>query len=179
MRLARDIIVERAIARSSFDPWCPLFIICISRFRAIHPSTGREKKEFLIELELGFTIILTVRLTRLFSRSRSSNDSTMDRQFFFFFISLVDSFVDSKINLYRFAVKFERSSKKKKKFPLLGRVMILQTFWDIHCAWLRTTRSSSSCHYHSSPLFFFFFWSFVSIRRIRVSSNHVAFDSWN
>lgn len=172
MRLARDIIVERAIARSSFDPWCPLFIICISRFRAIHPSTGREKKEFLIELELFSAYVLQDYF--------HDRDPRMTRRWivnFFFFISLVDSFVDSKINLYRFAVKFERSSKKKKKFPLLGRVMILQTFWDIHCAWLRTTRSSSSCHCHSSPFFFFF--GHLCLFDVRVSSNHVAFDSWN
>lgn len=123
-------------------------------------------------------IILSIRLTRLFSRSRSSNDSTMDRQFFFFlFHSSIHSsiqksiFIDSQLN--------SSVHQKKKKFPLLGRVMILQTFWDIHCAWLRTTRSSSSCHCHSSPLFFFFFFGHLCLFDVRVSSNHVAFDSWN
>lgn len=61
----------------------------------------------------------------------------MDRQFFFFFY-FIRRFIRRKnrsiIDSY---FKFERSSKKKKKFPLLGRVMILQTFWEsFHCAWV-------------------------------------------
>lgn len=172
MRLARDIIVERAIARSSFDPWCPLFIICISRFRAIHPSTGREKKEFLIELELFSAYVLQDYF--------HDRDPRMTRRWivnFFFFISLVDSFVDSKINLYRFAVKFERSSKKKKSFRCLVELWFCRLFGTF----IVLGYAQLDHRHHAIVILrlFFFFFGHLCLFDVRVSSNHVAFDSWN
>lgn len=127
MRLARDIVVECAIASSSFDPWHPLFIICIFRFRTIHPSTGREKKEFLIELELRFTIM--VFLGTIWFHDRNLR-MTRRWNFFFYFIRrfirhqksiCIDSQLNSSVH--------QKKKKKNKKFPLLVRIMILQTFF--------------------------------------------------
>lgn len=123
-------------------------------------------------------IILSIHLTRLFSRSRSSNDSTMDRQFFFFlFHSSIHSsiqksiFIDSQLNS-------SVHQKKKKSFRCLVELWFCRLFGTF-----TVLGYAQLDHRHHAiiilRLFFFFFWSFVSIRRIRVSSNHVAFDSWN
>lgn len=122
-------------------------------------------------------IIPSIRLTRLFSRSRSSNDSTMGRQFFFFlFHSSIHSsiqksiFIDSQLN--------SSVHQKKKKVSVAWSSYDFADFLG-HSLCLVTHNSIIVIMPLSFFASFFFFWSFVSIRRIRVSSNHVAFDSWN
>lgn len=121
-------------------------------------------------------IILSIRLTRLFSRSRSSNDSTMGRQFFFFlFHSSIHSsiqksiFIDSQLN--------SSVHQKKKSFRCLVELWFCRFFGTF----IVLGYAQLDHRHHAIVILrlFFFFFGHLCLFDVRVSSNHVAFDSWN
>lgn len=95
---------------------------------------------------------------------------------FFFFISLVDSFVDSKIFIDS---QLNSSVHQKKK-----KVSVAWSSYDFadflgHSLCLVTHNSIIVIMPLSFFASFFFFFGHLCLFDVRVSSNHVAFDSWN